>query len=72
MLRSERLERIEEYINHNRYVTIPQLAQAFGISASTIRRDLDLPEEVRMVPFSAEKGFGKEELIGLLNAACEK
>ncbi|MBQ8669976.1 MAG: DeoR/GlpR transcriptional regulator [Oscillospiraceae bacterium] len=41
MLKSERLERIEEYINHNRYVTIPQLAEEFGISASTIRRDLE-------------------------------
>lgn len=41
MLRSERLERIEEYINHNRYATIPQLAEEFGISASTIRRDLE-------------------------------
>ena len=41
MLRHERLERIEEYINHNRYVTIPQLVEAFDISSSTIRRDLE-------------------------------
>ena len=41
MLRYERLERIEEYINHNRYVTIPQLAKRFDISPSTIRRDLE-------------------------------
>ena len=25
-----------------------------------------------LVPFSAEKGVGKEELISLLNAACER
>lgn len=41
MLKHERLERIEEYINHNRYVTIPQLAETFSISPSTIRRDLE-------------------------------
>ena len=41
MLRHERLERIEEYINHHRYVTIPQLVEAFDISSSTIRRDLE-------------------------------
>ena len=41
MLKHERLERMEEYINHNRYVTIPQLAEAFDISPSTIRRDLE-------------------------------
>ncbi len=41
MLRHERLERIEEYINHHRYVTIIQLAKAFDISSSTIRRDLE-------------------------------
>jgi len=37
-----------------------------------IRETLELTEEDMLVPFSAEKGFGKEELIGLLNAACEK
>ena len=38
----------------------------------TIRDDLGLPENCPIIPFSAEKGFGKDELIGLLNAACEK
>ena len=37
-----------------------------------IRETLELTEEDILVPFSAEKGTGKEELIGLLNAACEK
>ena len=37
-----------------------------------IRETLELTEEDMLVPFSAEKGFGKDELIGLLNAACEK
>ena len=31
-----------------------------------------LTEEDMLVPFSAEKGAGKEELIGLLNAICGK
>lgn len=37
-----------------------------------IRETLDLTEADTLVPFSAEKGSGKEELIGLLNAACER
>ena len=36
-----------------------------------IRETLELTEEDILVPFSAEKGTGKEELIGLLNRACE-
>lgn len=36
-----------------------------------IRETLELGEEDILVPFSAEKGTGKEELLGLLNAACE-
>ena len=37
-----------------------------------IRETLELTEEDMLVPFSAEKGAGKEELIGLLNAICAK
>ena len=37
-----------------------------------IRETLELTEADMLVPFSAEKGIGKDELIGLLNAACEK
>ena len=37
-----------------------------------IRETLDLTEEDILIPFSAEKGYGKDELIGLLNAACDK
>lgn len=37
-----------------------------------IRETLELTEEDVLVPFSAEKGSGKEELIGLLNRACER
>lgn len=35
-----------------------------------IRETLELTEADLLVPFSAEKGTGKEDLIGLLNAAC--
>ena len=35
-----------------------------------IRETLELGEEELLLPFSAEKGTGKEELIRLLNAAC--
>ena len=36
-----------------------------------IRQTLELDEDDHLVPFSAEKGTGKEELIGLLCQACE-
>ena len=36
-----------------------------------IRETLELTEEDILVPFSAEKGTGKDELNGLLNRACE-
>ncbi|MDY3282865.1 ribosome biogenesis GTP-binding protein YihA/YsxC [Dysosmobacter sp.] len=36
-----------------------------------IRETLELTERDTLVPFSAEKGIGKEELAGLLSAACE-
>lgn len=35
-----------------------------------IRETLELTDADILVPFSAEKGTGKEELIGLLNATC--
>ena len=35
-----------------------------------IRETLELTEEDVLVPFSAEKGAGQEELLGLLNLAC--
>lgn len=37
-----------------------------------IRETLELTEADVLVPFSAEKGTGKEELIRLLDGACER
>ena len=38
----------------------------------TIREDLELPEECTVIPFSAEKGNGRDELLKMiLNAAGE-
>lgn len=36
-----------------------------------IRETLELTDDDILIPFSAEKGMGKDELIGLLNKACE-
>ena len=36
-----------------------------------IREALELTDEDILIPFSAEKGMGKDELVGLLNKACE-
>jgi GTP-binding protein len=32
----------------------------------TIRQDLELPENCPVIPFSAEKGTGKEDLVKLI------
>ncbi len=36
-----------------------------------IRQTLDLPEEVMVLPFSAEKGEGREQLVAQILSACE-
>lgn len=38
----------------------------------TIREDLELPEECPIIPFSAEKGDGREELVKLICNTVEK
>lgn len=35
----------------------------------TIREDLELPEECPVIPFSAEKGTGRDELVNLILSA---
>lgn len=35
-----------------------------------IRRDLELPDECQVIPFSAEKGTGRDELVKLILAAA--
>ncbi|WP_312281591.1 ribosome biogenesis GTP-binding protein YihA/YsxC [Oscillibacter sp.] len=37
-----------------------------------IRQTLEMVDDEPLVPFSAEKGTGRERLIGLLEAACAK
>ena len=37
----------------------------------TIREDLELPEDCPVIPFSAEKGTGKDELVKLILKAVE-
>ena len=38
----------------------------------TIREDLELPENCPIIPFSAEKGNGRDELVRLILQAVEK
>jgi GTP-binding protein len=38
----------------------------------TIREDLELPEGTIVIPFSAEKGTGRDELVRLVVSAVEK
>ena len=37
----------------------------------TIREDLELPEDCPIIPFSAEKGNGRDELIRLIENAVK-
>ena len=37
----------------------------------TIRNDLELPEDCQVIPFSAEKGTGKDELVKRILAAAQ-
>lgn len=39
---------------------------------AVIRRDLELPEDVKLIPFSAETGTGRDELVRALLEAVEK
>jgi GTP-binding protein len=38
----------------------------------TIREDLELPEGTVIIPFSAEKGNGKDELVRMILEAVKK
>ena len=39
---------------------------------ATIRQDLELPEECPIIPFSAEKGNGREELVRIVLSAVKE
>ncbi len=39
---------------------------------ATIRADLELPESCPVIPFSAEKGTGKDELVKYILKACKE
>ncbi len=39
---------------------------------ATIREDLELPDKCPVIPFSAEKGDGRDELIRYILSVCEK
>ena len=43
---------------------------ALAENLAQIRTELELDDAVRLIPFSAEKGTGKEELLSLLLAAA--
>ena len=44
-MKEQRMKLIEEYIGDREMVTIPELADHFGVSINTIRRDLDSLQE---------------------------
>ena len=39
---------------------------------ATIRQDLELPEDCPLIPFSAEKGLGRDELVRYIIAAAKE
>lgn len=42
------------------------------LNLATIRQDLELPEDCVVIPFSAEKGTGKDELVRRILAAVKE
>lgn len=49
MLKDERLEKIEDFVNTNRYASMHELVKLFDISKATIRRDLECLEKAGKV-----------------------
>ncbi len=47
-------------------------AREVEANLALIRQTLEMLDDEPLVPFSAEKGTGREQLIGLLEAACAK
>ena len=47
-------------------------AREMESNLALIRQTLEMVDDEPLVPFSAEKGTGREQLIGLLEAACAK
>ncbi|WP_293009699.1 MULTISPECIES: ribosome biogenesis GTP-binding protein YihA/YsxC [unclassified Oscillibacter] len=47
-------------------------AREVEANLALIRQTLEMVDDEPLVPFSAEKGTGREQLIGLLEAACAK
>lgn len=47
-------------------------AREVGPNLALIRETLEMTDDEPLAPFSAEKGTGRERLIALLEAACEK
>jgi len=45
LLREERKRKISQFIKENKKATVPELSKLFGVSESTIRRDLEELDE---------------------------
>lgn len=49
MIKDERLNKMEAYINAHQYVSVDELVEAFRVSKATVRRDLDTLGKLGMV-----------------------
>lgn len=49
MIRDERLNKMEAYINAHQYVSVDELVEQFHVSKATVRRDLDILGEQGMI-----------------------
>ena len=70
MLAIARRNAIKEQLQERKSVTITDLAARLNVTKETIRRDLSLSEDTVLLPFSAEKGTGRDQLVGLIEAAA--
>ena len=47
-------------------LTLLRNGKEFDVTEETIRRDLDLPKDCPVIPFSAEKGTGRDDLVRII------
>lgn len=60
MIRDERLEKMHEYVNAHRYVSVDELIQKFQVSKATVRRDLDILNSNGLIRLSRGGAMGNQ------------
>ena len=70
MLRDERLDKMNDFVHLQKYVTIDELMEEFQISRATVRRDLDILSDRGLVTLT--RGGARGNTIPELEAPYQK